>query len=117
MPEVNLSAMSGYLAPSNMAETQFDDDETGEYDAEQDSEESLIRYCFFRGFDYKEIILLLLKNHRIEMSLRTLKRRIKSYGLRRQQPEHNIDQVRASVPTIIDVHGSFQGYRSVWHTL
>ena len=117
MPEVNLSAMSGYLAPSNMAETQFDDDETGEYDAEQDSEESLIRYCFFRGFDYKEIILLLLKNHRIEMSLRTLKRRIKSYGLRRQQPEYNIDQVRASVPTIIDVHGSFQGYRSVWHTL
>ena len=82
MPEVNLSAMSGYLAPSNMAETQFDDDETGEYDAEQDSEESLIGYCFFRGFDYKEIILLLLKNHRIEMSLRTLKRRIKSYGLR-----------------------------------
>ena len=28
-PEVNLSAMSGYLAPSNIAETQFDDDETG----------------------------------------------------------------------------------------
>ena len=29
VPEVNLSAMSGYLAPSNIAETQFDDDETG----------------------------------------------------------------------------------------
>ena len=51
------------------------------------------------------------------MSLRTLKRRIKSYGLRRQQPEYNIDQVRASVPTIIDGHGSLQEYRSVWHTL
>ena len=114
---MNLSAMSGYLAPSNVAETQFDDDETGEYDAEQDSEESLIRYYFFRGFEYKEIILLLLKNHGIEMSLRTLKRRIKSCGLRRQQLEYNIDQVRASVSTIIDGHGSFQGYRSVWHTL
>ena len=81
-----------------------------EYDAEQDSEESFIRYYFFRGFEYKEIILLLLKNHGIEMSLRTLKRRIKSYGLRRQQLEYNIDQVRASVPTIIDGHGSLQGY-------
>ena len=88
-----------------------------EYDAEKDSEESFIRYYFFRGFEYKEIILLLLKNHGIEMSLRTLKRRIKSYGLRRQQLEYNIDQVRASVPTIIDGHGSLQGYRSVWHTL
>ena len=48
------------------------------------------------------------------MSLRTLKRRIKSYGLRRQQPEYNIDQVRASVQTIIDGHGSLQGYRSLW---
>lgn len=74
-------------------------------------------FYFFRGFEYKEIILLLLKNHGIEMSLRTLKRRIKSYGLRRQQLEYNIDQVRASVPTIIDGHGSLQGYRSVWHTL
>ena len=100
-----------------MAETQFDDDETGEYDTEQDSEESFIRYYFFRGFEYKEIILLLLKNHCIEMSLRTLKRRIKSNGLRRQQPEYNIDQVRASVPTIIDGHGSLQRYRSVRHTL
>ena len=62
-----------------------------EYDAEQDSEESFIRYYFFRGFEYKEIILLLLKNHGIEMSLRTLKRRIKSYGLRRQQLEYNSD--------------------------
>ena len=59
---MDLSAVSGYLATSNMAETQFDDDETGEYDAEQDSKESFIRYYFFRGFEYKEIILLLLKN-------------------------------------------------------
>ena len=43
--------MSGYLAPSNMAETQFDDDETGEYDAEQDSEESFIQCYFFRGVE------------------------------------------------------------------
>ena len=55
-----------------------DDFELGKED--EDSEESLLRYYFFRGFEYKEIILLLPKNHNIEMSLNTLKRRIKSYG-------------------------------------
>ena len=38
-----------------------DDFELGKED--EDSEESLLRYYFFRGFEYKEIILLLLKNH------------------------------------------------------
>ena len=117
-PEVNLSAMSGYLAPiaiwrklnSMMMRL-------GNTTPSRTAKKASFAIIFFRGFEYKEIILLLLKNHGIEMSLRTLKRRIKSYGLRRQQPEYNIDQVRASVPTIIDGHGSLQEYRSVWHTL
>ena len=116
--EVNLTAemylqTSGYSAARNMAES--DDFELGEED--EASEESIIRYYFFRGFEYKEIILLLLKNYNIEMSLSTLKRRIKGYGLRRQRPEDNINEVRASIQTIINGHGSLQGYRSVWHTL
>ena len=106
--------MMGYPATNNMTETQFDDDfETGRYSTEQDSEESFIQYYFFRGFEYKEIILLLLKNHGIERSLRTLKKRIKSYGLRRQQPEYKIDQVRSAVQTTIDGHGSLQGFSQV----
>ena len=91
------------------------DFELGEED--EASEESIIRYYFFGGFEYKEIILLLLKNYNIEMSLSTLKRRIKGDGLRRQRPEYNINEVRASIQTIINGHGSLQGYRSVWHTL
>ena len=110
--------MSGYLAPiaiwrklnSMMMRL-------GNTTSSRTAKKASFGIIFFRGFEYKEIILLLLKNHGIEMSLRTLKRRIKSYGLRRQQPEYNIDQVRASVPTIIDGHGSLQEYRSVWHTL
>ena len=47
-----------------------DDFELGKED--EDSEESLLRYYFFRGFEYKEIILLLPKNHNFEMSLNTL---------------------------------------------
>ena len=40
---------------------------------EEEDEEGLIRYYFFRGFAYKENSLFLFKNHGIEMSLSTLK--------------------------------------------
>ena len=66
----------------NMAESVEPDDDFELGKEDEDSEESLLRYYFFRGFEYKEIILLLPKNHNIEMSLNTLKRRIKSYGLK-----------------------------------
>ena len=84
---------------------------------DQVDEEGIVRYYFFRGFSYEEIRRLLQKNHAIEVSIRTLKRRIKSYGLRRRQPDYNIAHVRAAVENVIDGHGSLQGYRSVWHTL
>ena len=43
---------------------------------EEEEDEGLIRYYFFRGFEYIEIRLFLFKNHGIKMSLSTLKRRI-----------------------------------------
>lgn len=79
--------------------------------------ESIVRYYFFRGFDYEEIRMFLQKYYDIELSIRTLKRRIKSYGLRRRQPDYDINGVRAAIHEVIDGHGSLQGYRSVWHTL
>ena len=73
-----------------MAEScQFDDEFESE-DIDVDREEDLSRYYVFRGFDYKIIILLLLKNHDVEISLSTLKRRIKSYGVRRQRLQHRL---------------------------
>ena len=59
----------------------------------------------------------LKKNHDIQMGVSTLKRRIKSYGLKIKRPDYNIDDVRASVQIIIDGHGCLLGYRSVWHAL
>ena len=82
-----------------------------------EEEEGLLRYYFFRGFEYKEIRLFLFKNHGIEMSLSTLKRQIKQYGLRRQRPDYDIDDVRESIQSIINGPGCLQGYRSAWHTL
>ena len=64
-----------------MAESGDLEDGDLELPEEVDDEEGLIRYYL------KEIrlFLVLVKNHGIEMSLSTLKRRIKQYGLRRQQ--------------------------------
>ncbi|CAB4017907.1 Hypothetical predicted protein [Paramuricea clavata] len=84
---------------------------------EQFDEEHIIQYYFFRGFNYEEIRRFLQKNHAIEMSIRTLKRRIESYGLRRRQAEYEIAHVRAAIENIVDGHGSLQGHRAVWHTL
>ena len=61
---------------------QFDDEFESE-DIDVDREEDLSRYYVFRCFEYEIIILLLLKNM-------TLKRRIKSYGVRRQRLQHRL---------------------------
>ena len=96
-----------------MAEScQFDDKFESE-DIDVDREEDLSRYYFFRGFGYKDNVLLLLKNNDVEISLSTLKRRIKGYGLSRQRPEHNVNEVKASIQTIINGHGSLKGSRSL----
>ena len=50
------------------------------------------------------------ENHDIKMSLSTLKRRIESYSLKRKRPDYNIDDVRASVQSIIDGHGCLFGF-------
>ena len=48
------------------------------------SEEELIAFYFYRGFQYDEIRMLLSKSHNLEMSIATIKRRNKIYGLRRR---------------------------------
>ena len=82
----------------------------------EDNEEGLIRYYFYRGFEYKEIVLYLSKNHGIHMSISTFKQ-VKRYSLRRQLPDYNIAEARASIQSVIGGPGCLQGYRSVWHTL
>ncbi|XP_078372629.1 uncharacterized protein LOC144656265 [Oculina patagonica] len=102
---------------AKMAESEDSEDGDLELPEEEEDEEGLIRYYFFRGFEYKEIRLFLFKNHGIEMSLSTLKRRIKQYGLKRQRPDYDIDDIRQSIQSIVNGPGCLQGYRSVWHTL
>jgi hypothetical protein len=54
-----------------MADANEDGLENDHFETHEEDEESLIRYYFYRGFDYKEIVLFLLQNHDIQMSMAT----------------------------------------------
>ena len=49
------------------------------------SERDVIEYYFYRGLTYRHITLMLEKQHNIIMNQRTLKRRLKVYGLKRRE--------------------------------
>lgn len=74
----------------------------------EDDEESLVKYYFTRGFQYDAIVDFLSKRHGVHMSERTLRSRLRSYGLKRRQPDHNI-QEKLRGPACMG------GYRSIWH--
>jgi len=58
---------------------------------EDNTEEVLIKYCFYRGYQYKDILDLLATYHNIEISERTLHGRLRMYGLSRRNPEYDVN--------------------------
>ena len=76
-----------------------------------------IEYLFHRGYTYNEIVELLSAEFGIEISLSTLKRRLKTLNLARKNVDFDLNSVRQAVREIKDGPGSIVGYRSVWHTL
>jgi len=93
---------------------------------EDQNEESLIRYYFSRGFQYKEIIKILAKNHNYVISSRTLTRRLRQYDLHRTHNNiNNVDHIDHNmletaiirIDEIIKGPGSSGGYRTVLHAL
>ena len=85
--------------------------------AEGNDEEKLIKYYFYKGFEYKNILGLLSTYHNIGISIRTLRRRLRKYGLQRKNPEYDVNLVTEEVQAILDGPGCIPGYRHVWHTL
>ena len=81
--------------------------------ADAQEEENIIKEYFNGGFKYEEIIEFLSKNHSITMSITTLKRRLKQYGLQRKNADYDIDLVREEIRTILDGPGCIAGYRHV----
>ncbi|XP_013411268.1 uncharacterized protein LOC106174310 [Lingula anatina] len=83
------------------------------------SEQEAIEAYFSQGFQYKAIVIFLGLYHGIHLSLRTLKRRIRSYGLSRrgfasQSPLHFVYQ---AIRRELEGTGRLGGYRSMWQRL
>ena len=75
-------------------------------------ERSAIEHYFERGFRYNTIVQFLEKYHDISMNLRTLKRRLREYGLRNRTEVHSVHEVREIVKHEIEGSPSLLGYPS-----
>ena len=69
------------LFPKNLTET--------ELLSQNNNEQKIIEKYFTDGYDYNMINTILAKRHRIKMSLRTLKRLLQVYGLKKNQKVSN----------------------------
>jgi len=82
-----------------------------------DSEEEIIEYYFRRGFQYSTILCFLTRKHNINMSLRTLKRRLSALNLKKRDDNINLGQLRQIIRTEIQGPSCQLGYRGMWNKL
>ena len=94
--------------------TAYSDNEDG---VEDNTEEVLIKYYFYRGYQYKDILDFLATYHNIEISERTLHRRLRIHGLSRRNPEYDVDTIITEIEGMLDGPDCIAGYRHVWHSL
>ena len=79
--------------------------------------DEVITDYFYRGFQYSAIIGLLKKHHRVDIHVRTLKRKLKELGLKRREANYNEETVRQCIEQEMQEAGSLAGYRYIWHAL
>ena len=88
-----------------------------------DNEQKVIESYFNHGYKYDHIVSLLKSEHGIEMPVRTLKRRLKSYNLSRRvdlEEDGNFNQeyIRNLIwREMQGAAGCLAGYRKMWHVL
>ena len=80
-------------------------------------ERDVIEHYFHLGYTNEIILEFLKRFHHIKISLRTLKRRLRSFGLRRKGNIIDEARIRAVIIRELSGPGRLQGYRSMWHTL
>jgi hypothetical protein len=81
------------------------------------TEMDIIAHYFMRGFEYSAILSFLRKFHNIEMSLRTLKSRLQSMGLKRRNVDADEEEVTAAIREELNGPGCLRSYRSMWRCL
>ena len=88
---------------------------------EVDLFEGWLRQYFSDGYDYREILHFLDKNHNTSISMRTLLRKVKSYGLQRRHqaplPNQLLELAYQRIISLTQGFGSSNGYRYIWHIL
>ena len=80
--------------------------------------DDVMKHYFHRGYPYDAIVGL-LKKRGLCMCVRTLKRRLRSLGLKRKGNARIIDdsKIRSVICEEMRNPGSLSGYRSIWHAL
>ena len=77
-------------------------------------ERDAITHYFRRGFRYETVTLFLSEYHGISMCVRTLKRRLQEYGLRKRDDSISENTVRQIIQNEIQGPSSLLGYRGMW---
>ncbi|CAB3978133.1 RNA-directed DNA polymerase from mobile element jockey [Paramuricea clavata] len=119
--DYNTNYCTGCGQEANMESSDDNSDFTD--DTFEDSEEEVLKYYFFRGFTYEEILLFLAKRHHCTISYSTLLRRLKKYCLMRRGVtnkdsfENTFLQVQRHIAELINRPSSSMGYRTLWHAL
>ena len=80
-------------------------------------ERDVIEHYFHLGYTNEIILEFLKRFHHIEISLRTVKRRLRSFGSRRKRNIIDEARIRAVIIRELSGPGRLQGYPSMWHTL
>ena len=80
-------------------------------------ENDFIEYYFKRGFRYESILVQLDIHHKIKMSLRTLKRRLKVLGLNKNHATASAAVIKQIIEREIEGPSMLRGYRSMWNKL
>ena len=80
-------------------------------------EKLAIEHYFKRGFCYETSVHFRAEYHGISMNVRTLKRRLRHYGLRRTNHLHSEHSVREIIKREIEGPSSLLWYRGMWNKL
>ena len=75
--------------------------------------ENLVERYFWNGYRYDEIIMLLKKQHHIQISKRTLQRYLNHIGLSRRSRPLDSNALLADVHQYLQENGDSHGYRNV----
>ena len=80
-------------------------------------ENDFIEYYFKRGFKYESILVQLNNHHKLKMSLRTLKRRLKVLGLNKSHVNASAAVIKQIIEREIEGPSMLRGFWSMWNKL